>query len=48
MHPQIVAREPGKCPICQMELEEVEEVPHEESANAAAARERRFCSTATR
>jgi len=41
MHPQIVAREPGKCPICQMELEEVEEVPHEESANAAAARERR-------
>ena len=42
MHPQIVSREPGKCPICQMELEEVEEVPHEESANAAATHERRI------
>ena len=25
MHPQIVSQEPGKCPICQMELEEVEQ-----------------------
>ena len=40
MHPQIVSREPGKCPICDMELEEVDEAVAEKPAGAAAARER--------
>jgi hypothetical protein len=27
MHPQIISDKPGKCPICQMNLEPVEEIP---------------------
>ena len=27
MHPQIVSEKPGKCPICQMDLEAVEQTP---------------------
>jgi Cu(I)/Ag(I) efflux system membrane fusion protein len=42
MHPQIVSREPGQCPICQMELEQVEETPHEQSRRAGAGQERRI------
>ena len=42
MHPQIVSREPGTCPICQMELEQVEEAAHEESRRGAGSQERRI------
>jgi membrane fusion protein, copper/silver efflux system len=32
MHPQIVSHEPGLCPICQMQLQRVDEVPGKSDA----------------
>ena len=45
MHPQIVSDEPGNCPICEMQLEPVEQtVPSAAAATASG----RFSSTAIR